>query len=589
MSSPPIKSLFPSKYPHVHNSPHSPFYPPLFTPKAHIYHNALGSIFSLPHLPDVPTSNAVCDSYNPTDDECQPGNRVIDLFADRIHLHLEHPPKKADDDAIHKWIRTSLQPRINQAHNDPNTIVIYTDGSASQDGTNSSSGFVAYYPEWTTLTEQAKWAGRGFSFDAELIAIMDSLTYLISNSLASYHLHIFTDSESVAKALFKTKSGRQQLISVNSTLRKWFLLSERNHLHISYCPSHMGVEGNERVDRLIADIGPPPQASPSSFTSFSFEKRRITVDTIDAWTASTVKLNPSTGRSEPDPSYWGHDYLHSPSTHTFNPALAGLIIRRLGKHSIITSSRVTRVINNHNFTGAYRAKFRPLAEEPTACTCGHFPRGSPLHDRHHVLFECPLYYRGEMTTLEHLLDLDPFPKIQSFLALNPGAFTIQDAPADTTDWADDEIDPRLELLINLIGDLALRHESVRACLPIPNCDVADLSPSAAVHLFKCSAHTRVFNDTLLPLLELAHEFKQESRYRRSIKALHSRGHRYPITNDQFLILRRRLLRTRPKRKSRHHFNRHSIDNAVLCYAPRDLSPPSPTLSISDISTFSFPD
>ena len=605
MPSHPIKSLFPSKYPHVHNHFHVHSYPPLHPPKALIYHTVLGSISFLPHLPDQPTSNAVCDQYNPTDDECQPGNRVIDTFADRIHLHLEHPPKKADDEGIRKWIRSSLQPRIQQAHNDPNTIAIYTDGSASHDGANSASGFVAYYPDWNVLTEQARWAGRGFSFDAELIAIMDSLSYLISSSLASYHLHIFTDSESVAKALFKTKSGRQQLISINSTLRKWFLSSERNHLHISYCPSHMGIEGNERVDRLVADIEPPPDISPSLHTHFSFEKRRITIDTNNAWTASTSKPNPLTGQLEPNPSYWGQDYIHAPATHILDPASANSFIRRFGKLSIITFARLARVLNNHNFTGAYRARFRPEAEEPTNCSCGHFPRGSPLHDRHHVLFECPFYYRGETFTPEHLLELDPFPKILSFLTLNPGAFTINDAPPDTSEWADDEVDPRLELLINLIGDLALRHDSVRACLPIPN--ALDFPPTDAIHGFKLAAHTRVFNDELLPLLELAHEFKQESRYKRYVKALHSRGHRYPISNDLFLTMRRRLLRTRTRRKSRHHFNRHlhannavrsaprdslptlhALDTAVR-FAPRDLSPPSPTPSISEITCSSVSD
>ncbi|KAI1788097.1 hypothetical protein LXA43DRAFT_836331, partial [Ganoderma leucocontextum] len=206
-------------------------------------------------------------------------------------------------------------------------------------------------------------------------------------------------------------------------LRDWFLLSDRNHLHISYCPSHMGIVGNERVDRLIADINPPPNISPSLTTHFSFEKRRITVDTIDAWTASTVRPNPTTGQPEPDPAYWGRDYLHAPATHVFNPALANSLIRRFGNLSVTVFARLGRTLTNHTVTGAYRAKFRPRANEPTDCTCHYSPRGTPIHDRHHVLFECPLYYRGEITQLEHLLELDPFPKIISFLNLNHGAFS----------------------------------------------------------------------------------------------------------------------------------------------------------------------
>ncbi len=589
MPSHPIKSLFPSRYPLVHNSPHAAFYPPLRTPRSHIYHTTLGSISSLPHVPDLPTVNAVCDRYDPTDLDCQPGNRVIDLFADHIHLNLSHP-KKSDDDAIRAWICNNLQPRIDQAHADPNTIVIYTDGSATTDGANSSSGFVAYFPHHNVLTEQAHWSGRGFSFDAELIAILQALSHFISHSLATYHLHIFTDSESSAKSLFHTKKGRQQLLDINSTLRDWFSLSDRNHLHISYCPSHMGIEGNERVDRLIANLDPPPNSSPAMHSHFSYEKRRITVDTVRAWTELTVRPNPLTGQPEPDPAYWGRDYIHTPATHIFDPAQAGSFIRRFGKLSIVAFSRLARASVNHTCTGAYRAKFRAHAEEPTRCSCGYSPRGpETIHDRHHVFFECPFYYRGDITDPEHLLDLDPFPMILSFFSLNPGAFSFDDAPVDTTSWDNDTIDPRLEFLINLIGDLAMRHDSIRARLPIPDLDLtdSDLEPAAIVHAFKRQAHSRTFNPDLLPLLDLAHEFRQESRYRHYVKSLRARGHKYNISNDLFLTLRRRLLRTRNGRKSRHSFRRAGsappqTDDA-LC---RALSPPSSPPSISDIVTSS---
>ena len=145
---------------------------------------------------------------------------------------------------------------------------------------NSSSGFTTYYPAYNILTEQANWSGRGFSFDSELIAILQAISHLISTSLAMYHLHIFTDSTSSGQTVFKTKSGRSQIVSINATLCDWFSLSECNHLHISYCPSHMGIKGNEHIDCLIADLKPPPNIPPSSLTHFFFEKRKITIDTI---------------------------------------------------------------------------------------------------------------------------------------------------------------------------------------------------------------------------------------------------------------------------------------------------------------------
>ena len=38
------------------------------------------------------------------------------------------------------------------------------------------------------------------------------------------------------------------------------------------------------------------------------------------------------------------------------------------------------------------------------------------------------------------------------------------------DWDNDEIDPQLDFLLNQIGELALRHTSVWAHLPIPGYD-----------------------------------------------------------------------------------------------------------------------
>ena len=80
-----------------------------------------------------------------------------------------------------------------------------------------------------------------------------------------------------------------------------------------------------------------------------------------------------------------------------------------------------------------------------------------------------VYYQGDNNRPEHLLNtVDPFPKILSFLSLNPGVFSIQDAPPNMSNWDDNKINPRLDFLLNQIGELALRHTSVRARLLNPD-------------------------------------------------------------------------------------------------------------------------
>ena len=157
--------------------------------------------------------------------------------------------------------------------------------------------------------------------------------------------------------------------------------------------------------------------------------------------------------------------------------------------------------------------------------------------------------------------MDPFPKILSFLSLNPGTFSIQDAPPDMSEWDNDDINPRLDFLINQIRELVLRHASVRAHLPIPGYDntTNTLPAPAAVSTFKSAAHTRDFNVALLPFLELTHEFRQKTRHNHFIKTLQSRGHHYDLTyNKSFLVLRRQLLRNRKGPRSQHHFRRNNL-------------------------------
>ena len=78
---------------------------------------------------------------------------------------------------------------------------------------------------------------------------------------------------------------------------------------------------------------------------------------IRDWNELAFHPNPTTNEPKPDPAYWGHNFFHHDATHIFNPAIASSIIRHFGKLSITMFARVNRFLTNHNFTGAYQAKF----------------------------------------------------------------------------------------------------------------------------------------------------------------------------------------------------------------------------------------
>ena len=87
---------------------------------------------------------------------------------------------------------------------------------------------------------------------------------------------------------------------------------------------------------------------------------------------------------------------------------------------------------------------RSKHEQPYACPCGiKPPQGdgfkagftTTIQTCEHILYQCPLYYRkpvfvnnGQPVYLQYLDELNPFPKIHTFLIDNPWAFTFEEVP-----------------------------------------------------------------------------------------------------------------------------------------------------------------
>ncbi|PIL30089.1 transporter [Ganoderma sinense ZZ0214-1] len=552
LASHPIRSLFPALYAPAAHSPHTPFYPPPTSPRASLYHSAVASLDSLHHLPDIteydrrlrsnlPTPGylrpRVHTSYDPLHPLCQPGNRVIDRFGDRLTFFLDHPKKK-DADAIELWIRTSLTPRIANANADPASLVLFTDGSAYPDGSSCASGFIAYYPDTTVLHSAAETRGHGFAPDAELYAATDAAAYALTPLLPTVtRLALFMDAEA-------------------------------HTVEIHYCPSHAGVPQNEAVDSLVSGALRDRDGSGRhhDFSSFAYIRRSLGLDAQRRWDALTKVPkpdDPESGQVVPNPAYWGHDYLQSLDTRRHHPTDSRSIIRRFGDLSITTFSRLMRVITGHAPIGAYRAKFRPRAAQPTACPCSYHPRG-PLQDRHHILFECPCYYRGLLRPA-HLDNLDPFPIILSFLHLNPSAFTFDDGPPDTTDWDADDLPPLLSNSLHRVADLARCHSSVASQLRFPGWPIPDRERAA--DRFLLHAHQRPLPLDVLPLIPLGHEVGLHSQVNRHSLAYRARGHVYPLFEYSFHDDRATL---RPVRHSITHYP-HAPPNGRLS--------PSPTPSV----------
>lgn len=403
----PLRASFPNIFEHSPNAPYIRFPPYLISPTPEI---PLSDVFDrrreLPWITEV---------FNPLDDECQPGARVRDLYADRVTMHLDHP-RKSDKDAI---------AGIRAAHEDEGALVIFTDGSSYVSSNEREYGSAAGYRAYNRgqlIRPYALYTGNAFSFDCEQIALSLAIGFVCLKSFR--RVHIFSDSENSLSSILSPDGGKMAPTNSCRMLREWFERNPENHLHLHYCPAHSNIEENEAVDAdvkfkartHVLDL-PREEYRGQLATSYAYVKSGITGLVLSQWD-EMADANPA--------KYWGRTHLRHPAfrrlTHTKSYPL-----KRLGGRPTLTA-RFIRCITNHAPTGWYRDRFRARANEPTMCTLHDGPPA--YHTREHVLFHCNHYTRKyRHSSIEDLLgSMDPFYDIQCFLADNPTALSFEDVP-----------------------------------------------------------------------------------------------------------------------------------------------------------------
>lgn len=413
----PLRAAFPNIFTRSVHAPFVRFLPDVMPPLASI---PLTEVFDR-------AEPWITETFNPLDDECRPGTRVRDLFADRVTMHLDHPRKK-DEDAIKAWIDADLRPRIRAAHDDEGALVIFTDGSSyvcsqTELGLGSAAGFRAYHSGRLT-SRRAVFTADAFSFDCEQLALAMAAAHAASQPF--HRVHIFSDSENTLSSILNPSDGRMASVNACRTLRGWFEEHPDNHLHLHYCPGHSNIQENDAIDadvKLVART-PPMQLLRDGWTgrfpvSYAYVKSGITASVRREW-EEIANANPA--------KYWGR-------THIRHPAFRRLLhtgsfpLKRLSGRPALTA-RFIRCLTNHAPTGYYRDRFRSSLNEPTLCTLHSGPPA--YHTREHVLFHCDHYTRKfRHSCIEDLLSsMDPFYDIEEFLQDNPTAFSFDDAPDD---------------------------------------------------------------------------------------------------------------------------------------------------------------
>ena len=368
------------------------------------------------HLPtDNPLTwllaSAVREQFFPHHPVACPGERVSDLFPDRLFFDLSAP--KRTSKLFDGWVR-DFKIKINSFTSDGRSLV-YSDGAYWTKTSRASYAFTAFHDgAWH---DTLGWCPAGSSYDTELAALEEAIQWAIVRCIPDPIFLIDNKSVLLSFLDLSTHSSQTSSIRINMLLKD-FLSSTDSTLSFAYCPSHVSIEGNERADRLTKEgtaLGPatPIQILRSNFLNgFKWDMSRhwrILAQSQTYKGQSWIPIRRKRRLFKPD--------VGNKQAKHFFLTLSG--------NDIETTSHMAHALTNHAPTGEYRRRFHPNA--PTYCKhC----RPSVEHTRQHIFFSCPAYapLATSFTDWKRNRHNDKSWKI--FFQANPSAYTFGDLPED---------------------------------------------------------------------------------------------------------------------------------------------------------------
>ncbi|KAF8672957.1 hypothetical protein AX14_005442 [Amanita brunnescens Koide BX004] len=311
------------------------------------------------------------------------------------------------------WVR-DFKTRIDSLKASNRTL-IFTDGAFWTKTARASYAYTVYRNN--TWHDYSFWCPAGSSYDSELAALEDAIQWSITNHIEDPIF--FVDNKAVLMSFLDLELHSSQMSSVRiNILLHDHLSTTTNTFSFAYCPSHVGIEGNERADKLTktgAAMGPatPVRMLRSNFIN---DFRR---DMTKHWRILSSSQ-----------TYKGSGWLPiRRKKRLFKPAIGNKQIKSfflsMAGNDILTTSRMARAITGHAPTGEYRQRFFPSLNTH----CAHCGPSTP-HTRSHILFSCPKYVSLATSLTDWSKDKFNDKSWKSFFQANPSAFTFGDLPDD---------------------------------------------------------------------------------------------------------------------------------------------------------------
>ncbi|KAF8684340.1 hypothetical protein AX14_004144 [Amanita brunnescens Koide BX004] len=306
------------------------------------------------HLPsDNPLTRLATDDvreqFSPFHATARPGYRIRDRFPHLILIDAYSPKKNST--LFKAWLR-DLSASISILHSSGRPI-LYTDGAYWNSSARGAHSFTCFHNG--TWQDFSNWCPAGSSFDAEVVAIEVAIQWACTQHLINPVF--FINNKAALTSFLDTRiwSSQMSCIHINEILGD-YLTTSNTTFSFYYCPSHSGIEGNERADRLtkvgaaIAPINPPRILLSNFINDYT---KRMSLHWCIMFSA---------------PSFKGRQWLAiRRRKKVFKPAICNKATTNffhvLSANDIETLSRMARAITNHAPIGQYRARFYPELDQ----------------------------------------------------------------------------------------------------------------------------------------------------------------------------------------------------------------------------------
>ena len=216
--------------------PDNPTYDVTFNPQyGEKYDNRPMAIRSFGHRIEADLA-AVCPQLDLIQSVCMPDEPPWTIKKPHIDYFLTYFKKDFSDEFLFQ----SLFGQLKEAYAD--YTAIYTDGSKTADS-------VAAAATMTGFNAQVRLPGIASIFTAELQAL--KMAFELIKNYDGYHFIIFTDSLSSLKAIEANNCDHPYIQDILKAFNQ--CLSVNKKVVLAWVPSHVGIKGNEKADKLAKE------------------------------------------------------------------------------------------------------------------------------------------------------------------------------------------------------------------------------------------------------------------------------------------------------------------------------------------------